>query len=135
MAHAQKPDFVFRRNGRVHLNRRGRQFSRLLAADGVRISGNNAGYTMFRGSVRVLTTHSIRQFPLHFPSRVSPCAITFQLDSTPNYRAEIAVKRPATGWKVQGSNPGGGEIFRTPPDRPWVPPSFLNNGYRDFPGG
>ena len=31
MAHAQKPDFVFRRNGRVHLNRRGRQFSRLLA--------------------------------------------------------------------------------------------------------
>jgi len=23
MAHAQKPDFVFRRNGRVHLNRQG----------------------------------------------------------------------------------------------------------------
>ena len=33
MAHAQKPDFVFRRNGRVHLNRRGRQFSRLMAAE------------------------------------------------------------------------------------------------------
>jgi hypothetical protein len=33
MAHAQKPDFVFRRNGRVHLNLRGRQFSRLLAAE------------------------------------------------------------------------------------------------------
>jgi len=33
MAHAQKPDFVFRRNGRVHLNRWGRQFSRLLAAE------------------------------------------------------------------------------------------------------
>jgi hypothetical protein len=33
MAHAQKPDLVFRRNGRVHLNRRGRQFSRLLAAE------------------------------------------------------------------------------------------------------
>jgi len=33
MAHAQKPDFVFRRNGRVHLNRRGRQFSWLLAAE------------------------------------------------------------------------------------------------------
>jgi hypothetical protein len=26
-------DFVFRRNGRVHLNRRGRQFSRLLTAE------------------------------------------------------------------------------------------------------
>jgi len=33
MAHAQKPDFFFRRNGRVHLNRRERQFSRLLAAE------------------------------------------------------------------------------------------------------
>jgi len=33
MAHAQKPGFVFRRNGRVHLNLRGRQFSRLLAAE------------------------------------------------------------------------------------------------------
>ena len=31
---------------------------------------------------RVLATHSIRQFPLHFPSRASPCAITFQLEST-----------------------------------------------------
>jgi len=34
-AHAQKPDFVFRRNERVHLNRwgGGRQFSQLLAAE------------------------------------------------------------------------------------------------------
>jgi len=89
----------------------------------VRISGSNAGYTMFRGSVkstgyplhspvssslpllcltvrhhistgllvldttcseavwRVLATHSIRQFPLHFHSCGSPYAITFQLDS------------------------------------------------------
>ena len=33
MAHAQKPDFVFRLNRWVHLNRRGSQFSRLLAAE------------------------------------------------------------------------------------------------------
>ena len=33
MAHAQKPGFVFPRNGRVHLNRWGRQISRLLAAE------------------------------------------------------------------------------------------------------
>jgi len=33
MAHAQKPDFLFPQNGRVHLNRWGRQFSRLLAAE------------------------------------------------------------------------------------------------------
>jgi len=53
MAHAQKPYFVFRRNGRVHLHRRGRQFNPVLAAE-VRASalivGSNAGYTMFRGS-------------------------------------------------------------------------------------
>jgi len=29
----------------------------------------------------------------------------------------------------------GGEIFRTCPDRPRVPPSLLYNGYRVFPGG
>ena len=30
----------------------------------------------------------------------------------------------------------GGEIFRTRPNRPWGPPSLLQNGYRvSFPGG
>jgi hypothetical protein len=29
----------------------------------------------------------------------------------------------------------GGEIFRTCPDRPWIPSSFIYNGYRVFPGG
>ena len=33
MAHAQKPHFFFHLNGRVHLNRRGSQFSRLLGAE------------------------------------------------------------------------------------------------------
>ena len=33
MAHAQKTDLVFQRNGRIHLYRRGCQFSRLLAAE------------------------------------------------------------------------------------------------------
>jgi hypothetical protein len=40
-----------------------------------------------------------------------------------------------TGWTVRGSNPGGGEIFRTCPDGLWVPPSLLYNGYRVFPRG
>ena len=34
---------------------------------------------------RVLATHSIRQFPLHFPSRASPRTITFQLESNAGY--------------------------------------------------
>jgi len=81
MAHAQKPNFVFRRNGWVHLNRRGRQFSRLLAdevcASAVVMLDTPCSEVVWR----VLATHSIRQFPLHFPSRASPCAITLQLDS------------------------------------------------------
>ena len=32
--------------------------------------------------MRVLATHSIRQFPLHFPSRASPCATRFRTSST-----------------------------------------------------
>ena len=33
-----------------------------------------------------------------------------------------------------GSRWGGGEIFRTRPDRPWGPPILLYNGYQVFPG-
>jgi len=40
---------------------------------------------------------------------------------------------PRYGLGVRGSNPGGGEIFRIRPDRPWGPPSLLYNGYRVFP--
>jgi hypothetical protein len=46
-----------------------------------------------------------------------------------------SVLRLATGWTVRGSNPGGGEIFRIRPGRPWDPPSLLNNWYRvSLPG-
>ena len=64
MAHAQKPDFVFRRNGRVHLNRRGASVQSTTGSRRVRISRSNAGYTMFRGSVKGTG------YPLHSP--VSP---------------------------------------------------------------
>ena len=79
MVHAQKSHFVFCLNGRVHLNRQGCQFSQLLAAH---ISISNAGYTTYWGHVRVLATHSICQFPLHFHSRASPCATTFRTQYT-----------------------------------------------------
>jgi hypothetical protein len=49
-------------------------------------------------------------------------------------RVAQSVQRLAKGWTVRGSNPDGGEIFRTRPDRPWGPPSHLYNGYRVFPG-
>jgi len=64
MAHAQKPDFVFRRNGRVHLNRAGASGQSTTGSRVVRIDGSNAGYTIFRGSVKG------NGYPLHSP--VSP---------------------------------------------------------------
>jgi len=85
MAHAQNPVFFFRPNGRVHLNRRGRQFSRLLAGE---LCTSACRVCAARASLwsavmwRLLVTHSILLFPLHFFSRASACAITFQLDST-----------------------------------------------------
>ena len=82
MAHAQKPDFVFRRKARVHLNRRRRQFSRLLAAELCASALVMLDTTCSVVAWRVLATRSIRQFPLHFPARASPCAIIFQLDFT-----------------------------------------------------
>jgi len=41
-----------------------------------------------------------------------------------------------TGYGLDGpgSNPGGGEIFRTRPDKRWGPTSLLYNGSRFFPG-
>jgi len=82
MARAQKPDFVFRQNGRVHLNRRRGQFSRLMTAEVCASAVVMLDTPCSEVVWRALATHSIRQFPLHFPSRTSPCGITFQLDST-----------------------------------------------------
>jgi len=64
MEQAQKPELFFRRNGRVHLNRRWASVQLTAGSRGVRISGSNAGYTMFRGSAKGT------RYPLHSP--VSP---------------------------------------------------------------
>ena len=66
---------------RVHLNRRGRQFSRLLAAEVCTSAVVMLDTPCSEVVWRVLATHSIRQFPLHFLSHASPRAITFQLES------------------------------------------------------
>ena len=67
MAHAQKPDFVFRRNGRVHLNQWWRQFSRLLAAEVCGSAVVMLDAPCSEVVWRVMATHSIRQFPLTSP--------------------------------------------------------------------
>ena len=86
MAHAQKPDFVFRRNGRVHLNRR-RESVQSTGSRGVRISGSNAGYTMFRGSVKGTG------YPLHSPVHL-------------NRRRESVQSTGSRGVHISGSNAG-----------------------------
>jgi len=92
MTHAKKPDFVFRRNGRVRLNYRGTSVQSATGNRGVHISGSNAGYTMFRGSVKGTG------YPLHPP--VSPslplsCVTVFHNISTGVYW--VAFDRPSYG--------------------------------------
>ena len=101
IAHAQKPDFVFLRNGRIHLNRRGRQFSRLLAAEVCTSALVMLDTPCSEVVWRVLATHCIRQFPRHSPSRASLCAITFQLDPTEKNRTLMITGR---GIRVRTRN-------------------------------
>jgi cellulose synthase/poly-beta-1,6-N-acetylglucosamine synthase-like glycosyltransferase len=93
MAHAQKPDYAFRRNGRVHLNRRGTSVQSTTGRRAVRTSlrGLYSSCASLCSAVtwRLLITHTILLFPLHFSARPSPCAITFQLDSTHSYWCPI----------------------------------------------
>jgi len=58
-------------------------------SQGVRISGSNAGYNMFRGNVKGTG------YPLHSPVSPSlplPCGNTFQLDSTILFKKHIDLK-------------------------------------------
>jgi len=81
MAHAQKPDFVFRRNGRVYLKRQRASVQSTTGSRCVRISGSNAGYTMFRGSV---STGYLLHSPVS-PSLLLPCVIVCHHISTGLY--------------------------------------------------
>ena len=86
MAHAQKPDFVFRakRTSPFKSAGEGRQFIRLLAAEMCGISGSNVGYTMFRGSVKGTG------YPLHSPVSSSlplPCVTVCHHVSTGLYQS------------------------------------------------
>ena len=95
---AEKPDFVFRRKGRVHLNRRGASVQSTTGSRGVRISSSNAGYTMFRGSVKGTG------YPLHSP--VSPslphsCGTVCHHISTALYQEYLLGVKAASakGWQ------------------------------------
>jgi hypothetical protein len=101
MAHAQKPDFVFRRNGRVHLNRRGCQFSRLLAAE------------MWASAIVMLDTSCSEVvrgtgYPLHSPVSSSlplPCVTVCHRISTGLYTLNWRKGGPTDGLDVLENRP------------------------------
>jgi len=85
---------------------------------------------------RQLSGHRSRSEPKEGDDNLSPLPIILMFSM-------LSVCRPGSsvgiatdyGMDGPGSNPGGDEIFRTCPDRPWGPSSLLYNGYRVFPGG
>jgi hypothetical protein len=99
MAHARKPDFVFRRNGTSLFKLAGASVQSTTGSRGVRISGsngNNAGYTTFRGSV------TGTGYPLHSPvppSLPHPCVTVCHHVSTGLYQFAplVGLKRMCTG--------------------------------------
>jgi len=136
MAYAQKPDFVFRRKGQVYLNRRGNQFSRLLVGE---LCTSTCRVCTARAILcsavmwRLLATHSIRQFPLNFSSRASPCAITFQTQSTTG-----SVPQKVNWPKCQGEqeSPFSGEVktrVTVSSIAPYIYTPLLLNGHSDGP--
>ena len=78
MAHVQKPDFVFRRKGRVHLNRRGRKFSRILAAEmcasAVVMLDTPCSEVVWRAYLGILESKCVNHcFPLYSQRGVLQC--------------------------------------------------------------
>jgi len=115
MAHEQEPDFVFRaKRTRPFKSAGGRQFSRLLAAEGCASAVVMLDTPCSDIVWRVLATHFIRQFPLHFPSLASPCAITFQLESTHCTEGRVG-PRAGLDWRGKISLPHRDSIPRLSP--------------------
>ena len=87
MAHAQNQDFVFRWNGWVHLNRRGRQFSRLLAGE----LCTSACRVLHCLCKPVFCSHvTLTGYPLHSlfsPSLLLPCITVCHHNSTGLYQS------------------------------------------------
>jgi hypothetical protein len=94
---------------RIHLNRRGRQFTRLLEAEVCASAVVMLGTPCSEVVWRLLATHNSRQFPRNFLSRASPCAITFQTHSTRS--AEIKVCLWTDGDTAMGQNSVGQSNF------------------------
>ena len=88
MAHAQKPDLVFQRNGRVHLNWRGGQFNRLLAAE---VCASAVVMVVMLDTPCCEVECKTTGYPLHShvsPSLPLPCFTVCHQVSTELYRSD-----------------------------------------------
>lgn len=80
-------------------------------------------------------TRNILIAPCRICTRACSLASEFYLPSLKFVgRERIVVITTCYGLNGQGSNPDGGEIFRTLPDLPWSPYCLLYNGYRGQSG-
>jgi hypothetical protein len=100
------------------------QFSRLLAAEVCASTVVMLDTPCSEVVWSVLATHSIRHFPLYYPSRASVCAITFQLDST----AWLGPWPPELfGVPQQLHSLKGGIVSATPKSHPEGPANLLSS--------
>jgi len=94
MAHAQKPDFISEKRTRP-FELAGASVQSTTGNRGVRISGDNVGYTMFQG--RVKSTG----YPLHSPVSSSlplPCITVCHHISTGLYHSPPTRSAVKNGW-------------------------------------
>ena len=82
MAHAQKTDFVFSSKGTSPFKLAGASVQSITGSRGVRISDNNAGYTMFQNDVK--GTGYLLHSPVS-PSLSLPCVTVCHHVSTGLY--------------------------------------------------
>ena len=112
MAHAQKPDFFFRRNGQVHLNRRGASVQSTTGRRGVHISLQG----LYCSCKPVFCSHvTLTGYPLHSlvsPSFLLPCVTVCHHISTGLYHnyslAEMMTDITATQFSFLVRTPFGG---------------------------
>jgi hypothetical protein len=102
----------------------GRQFISCIQKNiGTVISKYIAAFLSHSFTFNIQNQPLIPQWPLWLK-------ITVDTDGQPHIEYTYTQQyRLAICWRVQGSNPDEGEIFRTLPDRYWGPPSLLYNGY------
>ena len=89
MAHEQKPDLVFHGKGRVHLNRRGSQFSRLLTAE---VCASAVVMVVMLDTPCSEVEWKTTGYPLHSPVSPSlplPCVTVYHQVSTELYHQTL----------------------------------------------